>query len=356
MTKQRNSSNQEVASPGYSVFVGIDISAKTADIAVLTDVKDKSNKGKVWKIKQTNSGYTSLLKRLDKFIPVRSEVFILMESTGAYWRKLAQFLDSSGYTVCVVNPLRAHYFAKSLINRDKTDAMDAMMLAKMGYSTYQLLPIWSAPPPIADKISQLLHQRDNLTHMSVQRSNRRHAFDHHIEEPLPAVIERDEELRFKISQQIRRIDKELKILIREDEAYYKTFKYLMSVDGIGVVTACWLIYVTQNFAESMFVDVRNLASLIGLVPRTFESGTSIRKQSKIGHSGQPRLRQLLYTASMSAVQNNPRMQGFYDRLVEKGKPKKSAYIAVAHKLLYVCWAVAKKQEYFDRNYHLQDAS
>lgn len=335
----------------FTTFVGVDISAKTADVAVIRDVKDKP---KHWKIEQTKSHYNTLKTRLDKYSDDTKQILIVMESTGAYWRNLADFLyTTGGYSVCVLNPLRAHNFAKFLLTRNKSDKLDSHFLAQMACLTHEILPMWTPPPPMSRKLYQLLQQRDKLTHISVQQSNRRHAFDYHTDDPLPEVIERDDKLRYLIDQQRRRIKKEIEMLMKDDEAYYKTFQHLMTVDCIGAVTASYLIYVTQNFSPLLFDDPKQLASLVGLVPRTYESGTSVHKSSKIGYSGRPRLRELLYLAAMNAVK--PKYEGshlytYYHRLLDKGKPKKQALIAVAHKMLHICWAVATKQVDYDPDY------
>jgi len=335
----------------YSAFVGIDISAKTADITFLTDV---NNKHKHWKIKQTPGEYKKLCDRLNRYHPESSEVLVVMESTGAYWRNLADYLHTTGgYAVCVLNPYRAFYFARAMMKRDKSDKIDSLLLAQMGYLTHSLLPLWTPPPPMSKKLYQLLQQRDKLTHISVQQTNRRHAFDYHTDDPLPEVIERDDILRTLIDKQRRRIRKEIMLLMKEDEAYNRTFQHLMSVDGVGVITAGYLIYVTENFSPTLFSEPKHLASLIGLVPRTYESGTSVHKSAKIGHSGRPHLRELLYLAAMSATQSKyagSNLYNYYHRLLRKGKTKKQAFIAVAHKLLYICWAVATKQEDYVSDY------
>ena len=50
---------------------------------------------------------------------------------------------------------------------------------------------------------------------------------------------------------------------------------------------------------------------------------------------------------------NEAIKAFYDRLLERGKPKKVALCACARKLLHVAWAVAHSQQMFDPDYHKQ---
>ncbi len=81
-----------------------------------------------------------------------------------------------------------------------------------------------------------------------------------------------------------------------------------------------------------------------------ESGTSIRGQPRIGHSGNTRLRHALYMATLSASRHNPRIRAFYQRLRDAGKPIKVARCAAARKLLHLAWAVVTKERDFDPAY------
>lgn len=54
-----------------------------------------------------------------------------MEATGTYWMRLALHLVAANIAVAVVNPAQAHDFAKALLKRAKTDAIDASTLAEL---------------------------------------------------------------------------------------------------------------------------------------------------------------------------------------------------------------------------------
>jgi hypothetical protein len=58
------------------------------------------------------------------------------------------------------------------------------------------------------------------------------------------------------------------------------------------------------------------------VPQLRESESSVRGRPSIDYSGHARLRQALYMATLSAIQHNPLIKAFYQRLIAKGKAKK----------------------------------
>jgi transposase len=73
----------------------------------------------------------------------------------------------------------------------------------------------------------------------------------------------------------------------------------------------------------------------------------------IGHTGNARLRTVLYLATLSAAQHNPVIKVFYERLRTAGKPMKVARCAAARKLLHLAHAVVTRKEDFDPHYQPQ---
>jgi len=66
--------------------------------------------------------------------------------------------------------------------------------------------------------------------------------------------------------------------------------------------------------------------------------------------GNKKLRNLLFLCSFSACKHNKACRELYERIVNKGKSKKLALIAVANKLLKQCFAIAKSGRTYDESY------
>src|SRR5690606_4528270 len=90
-------------------------------------------------------------------------------------------------------------------------------------------------------------------------------------------------------------------------------------------------------------------SYIGLSPRIYESGTSVKGRSRICKMGMSRIRAMLYVCAWSAKKINKACKELFERLVEKGKAKKLALIAVANKLLKQAFAIANKNIFYTEN-------
>jgi transposase len=87
----------------------------------------------------------------------------------------------------------------------------------------------------------------------------------------------------------------------------------------------------------------------GLDPRPYESGTSVHRPRRISKVGNRHLRAALYMPALVAIQHEPNVKAFYDKLVAGGKKPLQAVVAVMRKLLHAIWAMLKHDEDFDGN-------
>jgi transposase len=165
-----------LAAGTYELFVGIDIAATTAEIVTQCPGAKASRS---FTIEQTPEGWNRLVSMLQTkgHEPVR--ILVVMEATGSYWISLATRLVHAGFRVSVINPAQAHHFAKALLKRAKTDAIDAQTLAQLAMLLQPEL--WIPPPQIYYELQQRLAQRDDLVNLRQQVRNQLHALEQHPE-------------------------------------------------------------------------------------------------------------------------------------------------------------------------------
>jgi transposase len=330
------------SSPPYRLFVGIDIAALTAQAAWLSPGTTVT---RAMTIDQTPQGFADLQRKLLSTGCLAQNILVVMEATGPYWITLAATLTQAGFAVSVVNPAQAHHFAKALLKRAKTDAIDAQTLAELAY---RLKPsLWTPPPKIYAELQQRLVQRDSLLQLRQQVRNQLHALNHQ-PNVVAAVRARLEKLIDSLTEQVKEVDAELELVLMQDRAWAASAKYLQTVIGFGPVVIAWLLVATLNF--TLCESAQALTAYAGLAPHPYQSGTSVHGRPCIGHTGNARLRAVLYMATLSATQHNPVIKAFYDRLRAAGKPMKVARCAAARKLLHLAYAVATHQEDFDPGY------
>ena len=329
----------------YRLFVGVDIAAQTFTTVWMAP---GASPGRPVTLDQTPQGFSALQARLLAAGHVAADILVVMEATGSYWVSLATTLAHAGFAVAVINPDQAHNFAKAVLQRAKTDAIDARMLARRA-ATLHPAP-WTPPPAIDTDLQQRLAERDTLIGLRQQVRNQRHAL---VQLPvvIPAVRARMEELIATFDAQIATIEREITQILPRDAGWAASAALLVSIAGIGVLTAAWLLVTTLNFTIGATPEA--VTAYAGLAPVPKESGTSVRGRGASGHGGNKRLRTALYRATLSATRYNPPIKAFYERLRAAGKPTKVARCAAARKLLHVAWAVVRTGRAFDPLYAQQ---
>jgi transposase len=203
------------------------------------------------------------------------------------------------------------------------------------------------PPAIYAELQQRLAQRDSLLALCQQVRNQLHALEH-APVVIAAVRGRMEALITTLSAQIAEVEAEIAPALQQDDAWVHAAARLQSIKGIGLLTAAWLLVTTLNFTACPTAEAAT--AYAGLVPYGGDSGTSVHKRPRIGHTGNARLRTALYRATLSAARTNPPLRTFYTRLRTAGKPPKVARCAVARKLLRLAWVVVTKDCAFDPAY------
>ena len=161
---------QDQTARTYTLFVGVDIAA--TDRQVCTQ-RPGAKASRSFTIDQTPEGYTSLVHHLQATGSCTLPGPRGDGSDGSYWISLATRLVHDGFAVSVINPAQAHHFAKALLKRAKTDAIDAQTLAQLAL-VLQPEP-WTPPPQIYYALQQRLAQRDDLLNLRQQVRNQLHS-------------------------------------------------------------------------------------------------------------------------------------------------------------------------------------
>jgi len=313
-------------------YTGIDISKQTFDASITTDKGVVSKK-----INHDEAGFSKLLKLL----PV--DAHVVMEASGPYYYRLAFFLHQHQVRVSVVNPLVIRRFCQMRMVRTKTDKKDAAMIREYGLTENPAM--WQPDPPMITKLKQLNAALDLLDKHITSSNNQLEAFeqmpdaDAYTLERLQHTIKENKQVRDQLEQEMEKV---------MQQHYRQTYQALRSIPGIGPKSAAMLIAISGNFTK--FSCYRQLVAYIGLNPRVFESGTSVKGKGNISKMGTARLRKLLYLCSWSAKKYNAQCKEMYVRLKAKAKPERVIKIAIANKLLRQAFAVGKNLTNYKQNY------
>ena len=310
------------------MYLGIDIAKRKFDVALLNNGKFRT---KVFA--NEAAGFTSLLAWLDKH--ASAPVHACLEATGSYGEAVATVLSDAGHSVSIINPARAKAFSASLGVRQKTDAVDAKVLAQLVSS--QALALWQPPPAELRTLQALMRRLDALIQMQVQEQNR-------LELAQPGVRESIEQHLAYLHGQIGEIKAQIARHIDQHPGLKQQQELLESIPGIGANTSAWLI---GELNLTRFVSARQAAAFVGVTPRMRDSGSSVRGQPRICKQGSARLRKQLYFPALTAIRCNPLVRAMGQRLTARGKHKMAIIAAAMRKLIHIAFGVIKSGKPFD---------
>ena len=209
-----------------SGFVGIDVAAKTIDLVFRDD--DKTSKSE--QFSQTPDGHAAVVRKLQKLAPE----LIVMEATGIYYLDLAVALAKANLPVAVINPKSFHHFAALKLNGNKTDAVDAALLAEFAQCMRPRL--WTQPQDELLGLRDIGRQLNRLTGSRTQAKNRLHALMSK-GMTLPMLIEDEQEGIEQLERRIKRLTQAALALIAGNDTLAAHFSRITAAKGIGETSA-----------------------------------------------------------------------------------------------------------------------
>ncbi len=270
---------------------------------------------------------------------------VCLEATGIYSLEFALALHhATRVEVMVVNPRAIKDFARACMQRAKTDAVDAGGILEF----LQRMPFtaWQPPAPEILQLQAINRRIVQLTTELTREKNRRHAAE--FAGASGDAIANDIEVNIHhLERRLERMHNSGLRLVRGVPALATKLAHLVSTKGIGAASAmrllAELLVLPDDLAAPQWV------AHAGLDPRPYESGTSVHRPRRITKVGNRHLRAALYMPALVAIQHEPNVKAFYDKLLGAGKKPMQAVVAVMRKLLHAIWGMLKHDQDFDGN-------
>ena len=386
--------------------VGIDIGGKQHAVARCREGHDKADR-EVLRVTQDRAGFD----RLDTWLARQPEPVgpVTMESSGHYWMPLASHLGRHGVPVALVNPLRAKYFAKSRMNRTKSDPADARSLALMamqdrptardpldGVELRQAarfaMTLVTEQARVCQRLIRLVElgfpelaelfddpacrtAREVLRVAPTAAAARRkrtgtladaNAGPGHrrlgatkaerskdAAATSIAVAELDEEVAFEVDMLLDQYDLyEAQIERAEDHLASlldgELARRLRTIPGVGPATCAVLIAEIGDIWR--FDDVDQLLAYAGVHPAERSSGKKGANPETSWHmskAGNAHLRAAAYRMAVVGVTHNPVIRAHYERKRKAGKSKMNALGHCMSKALNLVWGVWRNEADWD---------
>ena len=304
-------------------FMGIDVSKDTLDIYY---------NEKHFKIKNENRSISNFIK-LETLDSVTIKLCVL-ESTGGYEKLVMKLLQQAGVPVHRAHPNRVYSFAKTIRHFAKTDKLDAILLSKYARFVADEQSGDAMVTVVCEQLQSLKAIEFDLeTHVQANKNRL-----HHLDKQSASYVKK--QIAFA-QKQLQSIRADIDRLIDEDDDLKRRRNILESYKGIGRKTSSILLVALPELGT---ITNKQIASLVGVAPKTNESGKKINKAHISG--GRFFVRRALYMAALVAARYNHHIRTFYDRLIANGKPPKIALVAVMRKIIICLNSLIKHNSFF----------
>jgi transposase len=297
-------------------FVGIDVAKDRLDVAVIPADENAS-------IDYSEAEVAALIKRLKKL----DATLIVIEATGGYEMELVAALAAKALPVTVVNPRQVRDFARATGTLAKTDRIDARVLAQFAEAIQP--EVRQLKDNQARELDALILRRRQLIDMLVAEKNRLNRSDQSVRKDIQAHIT-------WLKKRLKDTDDHIDDFIKSSPVWRATDELIQSIPGVGRVLSFTLL---ARLPELGRLDRRQIAMLVGVAPLNRDSGLYRGRRCIWG--GRKDVRNVLHMTTLAAVQFNPVLTDYYERLCKAGKPKKVALTATMRKLLVIINAMVR---------------
>jgi len=270
-----------------------------------------------------------------------------LEASGGYEEPFMVWMnEQTEIPVTRLNPYRIKAFTESRLSRTKTDRQDAKAIA----SFMEL----HRPKPSESPDSAHHEMRDHSRHLEHLKEKRAQEKTYLESIDDPVLEEQVKETIRHYDEQIERIKDQLEEEESEHDFIRETIDYVESITSIGRQTARGLILEMQDGLRPDQIEPKQEVAHSGIAPEIKQSGQwdGTAKMSKTGNA---RIRKLLYYPTLNAVNHNPIIESYYEKLISKDKEKMVAVVACMRKLLHIVVGVIKNQAEFDPNWEAKKA-
>ena len=328
----------------FTNFIGIDISKKTFDLALITG--NSTEKMVTAKFPNDYKGIVALEQFIRKQNLVKQDILFCIEHTGLYCRVLSSYLVEGQYAVWLEMPVQ---IIRSLgIQRGKTDQLDAKRIATYALTFKDKVRLWEPPREEVQKIHDLLSLRERLVESRKSILTPIEELEvTGLSEVAASLKKHCKKSLEALEREIEQIEKELDKIIDKDTNLKNKYKLAKSVPGIGKITALSLLYYTNEF--TLFRSAKKLACYCGVAPFARESGTSVKGKPRVSNFANKAMKKLLHMAAMAAISSDQELRIYYHRKVAEGKNKMLVLNAIRNKILHRLFAVIRRETPFSSN-------
>lgn len=324
----------------FSLFVGLDISKLSFNAAFRMNnelVKESSYPNDL-------SGISDFITDLFSFSIAAKEILVSLEHCGVYLEKIVLALAEEDIFTWLWNPVIAK-MAPLDLTRHKDDPKDAKSMAILA-EMFQAKARKHLPKSALQKeISELFLLRKQLVKHRTQYYNQEQA-NQDKAKANAFSFETFHLLIDQLSLKIKEINKKLQKLIFDSERLKRVYEILLSIPTIGPVTAIQFIETTEGFTR--FTSEKALGKYVGIVPLTYESGTSVKRKTRCSKKANKSLKTNLTMGATSQIRKGLFFHQFYQHKTQIEKKEHFKVInIIRNTVVKLAFKLVQSDQLFD---------
>ena len=257
---------------------------------------------------------------LGDFCRAHQAELVAMEATGGYEQQAFAHLSGQGLAVAILNPRSVRQFAQSMGSLEKTDRIDAGMIA--WYAEVKKSQPVCVAPENQQHLRALVTRLRQLTDVrSMQLNQQRLVTDRKVQASFKKLLT-------LLARQIGELEQSIAVLLEKDPLWRELDQAFRTIKGVADRTVARLM---AEMPEIGTLSNKTISKLAGVAPLANDSGKHQGKRAVRG--GRAAVREILFIVASVVGRHEPDFIAFRERLRAAGKPPKVVRIALAHKLL-----------------------
>lgn len=342
----------------YEFFAGCDTHKEKHFISI---INQKGEVQKCFEVENSEIGCKKALIEISYF----PNLVWGIENSQSYARKFCEFLINSEQTLKEINPIFIGKSRKASTNKNKTDLIDSVVIARILRDEIDYLPNIQTNI-IQVELKMIIRQREALIKEQTRSINRLHSklvnFDPQYKN-LCSNFKTLKSLAYWESKLVKSTDILNTLILQEIKHLKNLFKEISNLDkmlsgkqkensliqnlttltGINTINACKLVSLVGDISK--FKTPNHLASFAGIPPVEKSSGKGLKKFRNIG--GNRQLNTVFYQIALTQIRYVPIAKAYYEKKLNQGKTKKQALHCLMRRLVNIIWMMYKhNQSYF----------
>ena len=336
------------------IIIGIDVSKEKCDATAILTENGLMEVKKLDYIVFENraNGFRSLLSWSRKLMPEATdeELLFVCETTGAYDRAMCDYLFGKGMDVWRESALQINRCGG--VRRGKDDRTDSLMIAEYAMRHLDKAVYYESPDKTVRELKALLLYRHKLTQEKTAKKVRMNQ--------MKSTAARSHSMTFilrdsargvrTLEKSIRECDRQIRELIKSEEALKRNYHHLTSIRGINIVNATAMIVYSNNFRN--IKDANKMATYYGVASFRTKSGTSVDKRAEVGQYSNSTLRMYITQAASCAISENGIYREYFLRKTAEGKAYGIVINNVKNKLIHLAFSLVKNDMDYEQNHEL----